>query len=458
MLEKNIFLNTQPIVENATKTENGIQKIDLRESNDGENISQEKKEINKLAIAHGTVYKKLLEAIASHDNITDTELNDFLNENLIKIPKPAQELYKKGLEMLIHEIEKNKKLLDMHRGDEVSYLTNDLLASLELSDEKIAELKLLEENSDMDEPLPGVPILNLSYKIGKELRNGGHLPSGYMAVMSPSDKQPSYVVMGKSPITPLDGGYPRKIHEDEIRFDHSLKIHEIHHFVWELLERSGFTRKAEDDDVNRRDYFELFRHEMVANIVSDGPIGMASFNTQYSYSNREFSNEMKKYQEYLTFLYYSKCQGDKKPLKFIYPIMVSRNFNEFTKKTFELIDINEENFQDILGGFYIQMRSSFCRSSELKLIESKALSILSELCPIKFSQQQLLDLCTKLLCNKAQEKLINQNNTAIDEKIVKEEAETIVAFVNGLTEDKIDINTVIQELISLSHFEVDAKN
>lgn len=289
-----------------------------------QNLLEARKAISEVT---GGEYVLFLEKVLlSTEELSD----DFIEDSLEKIPHFSRAFYRRGFDVLKKEIRKNKALLDVHKGSEKEFIIGNLIDDL---DEDVlerwgisgAELKEGIEDCEYKEVAGGIPLVGLTHEIRSPLVRIGKLsPEGWTTIMSDAGVCCIFFPLPTMDVSQLES----RIREILGREDARIGKHELHHVIWGLLERGNFSREPNDPDPEVRKAFHILRHELVAHILSNSSIDGAILNFQSE--NKEVNRIVDGIQARVSAVFQRAIEGGISVENFIYPILVSRNFEELS--------------------------------------------------------------------------------------------------------------------------------
>jgi len=133
------------------------------------------KSFRKIAFETGKFYTDFIDVLLKSKN--STEQKEQSQELINSLPIPMKKLYQKGVETLLKEIERNKRIMDKHRGQEKDFLMREFVTNLVISpeghlpewfeetyNEHVPNTSNIKEY-EYSEPAPGIPILYLKKSI-----------------------------------------------------------------------------------------------------------------------------------------------------------------------------------------------------------------------------------------------------------------------------------------------------
>jgi len=230
------------------------------------NVASSVESKRKIALETGKFYNSLIDTYLEAK--TPEEQLEQTSHLIEELPNPMKKLYNKGLKVLQEELEKNYSLLEQHRGNEVRYLLSILLNRLSLEEQEISaeQIKEILQHADMAqfiEPSPGVAVIQASENFFGLLKKFGIFTDGTHAVCFNSNNpdEPSFLMFNN--VSP-----EQNFTEDssEMKKDSAIR-HELHHFIWNFLQKRAFTRGVYEAPLESIQAFANFRHEVAAYII-----------------------------------------------------------------------------------------------------------------------------------------------------------------------------------------------
>jgi len=217
----------------------------------------------KMAETIGKLYNHLIESVLCSNNDLDDEDIEVL---LRDVPGHAKKLCLEGLMILRDEIRKNKDILKKHEGAEKEFIINEYIQYSDLQGKGI-------NITNIDEEIKECTYTELAGGIALR-RAGTGSPDGWTTSISNDGASfifyPLLAQMKESDLAPW-----LKEHLTESRLRGGK--HELHHFIWGLLERGGFAREPNDTSPEQREVFLNIRHELIAHIFSESQVENAIF-------------------------------------------------------------------------------------------------------------------------------------------------------------------------------------
>ncbi|MCR4285535.1 MAG: hypothetical protein NUW00_01430 [Candidatus Kaiserbacteria bacterium] len=296
----------------------------------------------KMSETIGELYKQIIEGVlCSNSELDDATIEDLLRD----IPEHAKRLCFDGLMILRGEIGKNKNILNEHEGEEKEFIINEYIQHSELEKKGVNITDINDEikNCTYTELAGGIPLIGLTHSIWTALRRAGTgSPDGWTTSISNNGVSfifyPLLAQMKESDLAPW-------LKEHYIKQGLLSKKHELHHFIWGMLERGGFARESNESSSELREAFLNIRHELIAHIFSESGIENAIFahNPNDSHVIDQINSIIGIFSSIGNTILIDKMADQGTCLElFFYPIMKSRNFNELrdnliqTAKTYNI--------------------------------------------------------------------------------------------------------------------------
>ncbi len=190
-------------------------------------------------------------------------------ERLKLLPDSARVFFEKAIRRFNEELEENRRLIEIHRGQEVEYLFGALITSMQKEVGELGAALKAQGRAVFLEPSPGVCIIQVDIDIFNLLKSHGlvHAEGGAVCFASDRRDEPSFLVVRRmSKEEGLTGDSERIKKHPAVR-------HEFHHFIWNFLKREkGLLRQVVEDSPEREKAFEVFRDEMMAYIIEERPL------------------------------------------------------------------------------------------------------------------------------------------------------------------------------------------
>jgi len=229
-----------------------------------ENNRQAFLEREKLAIETGKTYAEVLDILLSSES-TDKKERCF---GLIKnMPPASRTLFEKGVNLVFDQINSNQDILKEHKDNEIGFLFDHVLSDLNIPETEANNVRSLVAESQLLEPTAGIPIIAIDRRLLRRVfyMAGQEIPPGQdvnFCAHGVSPKEPTFIVISKNT------GEEYQIGKNQRQYD-DLK-HELNHFVWRQMEKSGFARKITGENTTEKEAFGRFRSESIAYLLMDG--------------------------------------------------------------------------------------------------------------------------------------------------------------------------------------------
>ena len=306
-----------------------------------ESSSQEAK--RKIAETTGKFYKAVVDLYLAPGEELPKRISAIkLTKSL---PAPMQRLFRTGLAHFGVELRANKGLIGDDKEEEKLLLLRKAAAITgapigttvgerflytwsKISDvtERADEVKLIE-------PTPGLAILEVPPDLYQTIRDKSEKDQrSEHAVTFNSMKgsnDPTFIVMQTPTKEFLD---PRhSLHPER------TKRHEVHHFMWNFLERSSFTRPPNEWGWERTIAFQQFRNEMAAYVNKNWRnLGYVQIEGLVYNAPDEIKEEAKVTRD-LAILCQQIAAAKNIPREsFLYPVMASDSFSDLEKRLLDL--------------------------------------------------------------------------------------------------------------------------
>lgn len=302
---------------------------------DTEKNEKSDKIFKKLASETGKFYNDFLDILIKSKSISNQQKS--IEKLINSLPIHMQKLYKKGVENFFDQVRENHKILEKHKNEENKFLMKEFVRQkitnikkddlVKRFDDFYTELSTLEQDSEYFEIIPGIPVL----KIRKEIFDtfyGSEKYSGEL-IITP---ELIFFVTTKN-------------------FDYYLDMkHELNHLIFNFLKRSCYLRQEKQLDIYG---FERFREEIVGYILSerfkDGDFVLnillqapeKFYGVLVGTKNKDILKKIRTISIFISKLIITGHTLNIKMYDFIYPCLISRNFEELLNNCKRLIPKDE---------------------------------------------------------------------------------------------------------------------
>ena len=330
-------------------------------------IAEQKEQLSssfkKLAKDHGEFYTGLIETIL--EDISETEKEKKVNILLNKLPPHLKKLYQEGWKRFKQEANKNKKLLDQHRGQEIEYLLSKISeyrGKNQIEIKKVVEEDILEAKNKIIyiEPYPGIPILEVEGAYSDKIALIPKTLGGKFWSTNDTERCPSFFIIKKNILDKLSP---------------SVIKHELCHIIQDFLDRAGFLRKIRESRPEYKEAFWHFRNELLAYILDETNIMKLDVSKRLIYSkNKEILEIASSARDFLGLCMKIAVQKGIYPEDFLYPIAQARNFAEIKEKGAKIVSFLDLTDKNIIEMFFKEYsEKGFIRELEKEIIEKAGL-------------------------------------------------------------------------------------
>lgn len=296
----------------------------------------------ELAQATGTFYHRMIDICVTPQ--AETQREQSLRTAIEALPTELGPLYKKGTELFIKGLHKNKDLIDsMEDVDGEETLVKDRLLerAFRLTEHTPAARKtfftaLADKTVEYEEPIPGLPIIRVDDAAAEIFYDYGILPDSGDAYFEPgSPDMPSFLIVKIPDPTSEYFEEDQKHREKQVR-------HETHHFMWNMLTESGFILPTKETG-ELAEPFTLYRDELAAHMINDRVETGNLWHQSMVYSRDPKVIEKARETGELAYLC-TKLAKTKNidPQTFLYPVMKAQTFQEIKSNIIEITPIDEE--------------------------------------------------------------------------------------------------------------------
>lgn len=325
----------------------------------------------KIAAETGKFYNSLIDSYLEVKTLEEQqEQTGALIEGL---PGPMKKLYGEGLSRFQKELTENHTLLEQHRGDEVGYLLGATMAAKGKSTEEMGQIFQQIDKAKFIEPSPGIAIIQVEKDFFRLLEEHGIVSakSHYSTIINYRGG-PSFLVIQRLSLE-------KSMAEDNEQAEVNRAMrHEIHHFIWNFLQRGGhYLRAVAESSPEQTKAFSNFRDEVAAYIIQDfvGGVGMIEPELLTYTENGEILKIATDARDFATFCVKVARQNGVDPQNFLYASMSSRNFAEL-KDTFATLTPLEKIDQQSVAGLYSAWEFAYMAAPKVaELLERKGLAI-----------------------------------------------------------------------------------
>lgn len=291
----------------------------------------------RLARATGAFYKDAFDLMLNP--LPQKNSQEALTHLVDSIPQDAhllRPLYKEGITRVQQNLETNKAILTKHaeehreKGGEASFLLSSMLQAKGQSGEEAARVasEILDGHGTYAEPTGGVPIVLVDAEGMGKLRAAGGLQEaagGLFYRFKVGEDEVQFVIAEVANKDLKEGA------ADKAHLDQTVR-HEGQHFLWYLLEDSGFAR-APQGHPHEQKAFTLFRHEVGAHIVGEDT---QQIDLKYS-NDPDVQDVAVRMQELVQTCVTEGKNENLDPHAFLYPILSARNFEELERNLLAIL-------------------------------------------------------------------------------------------------------------------------
>ncbi|MDD3808366.1 MAG: hypothetical protein PHG49_02395 [Candidatus Pacebacteria bacterium] len=277
------------------------------------------KSFKKMANETGKFYTSCIDALLECKTLSSQQKR--LKQLVDSLPKPMQKLYQKGIDSFLEQTRKNQEILSKKRGEKRYVLLKEILKAnptFKIKDfndffNKINEID--ESAVKYKELSPGIPLIRIKQELYEGLIN----------------KQISSMCI-------LLNGLLFIITKNKI--SKNILKHELSHFIFHFLKKDKYLRQERDKSWNK---FSRFRNEIVAYIMQQS-FKNINFISERLMDEKEKINtlviktkdgkELNRANKTINFLFFSMVVGSKMGVDmndFIFPCLISRDYNELIK-------------------------------------------------------------------------------------------------------------------------------
>jgi len=287
-----------------------------------------------------------------------SQQQELIEELISSLPVPMQKLYKKGVESFLRQVKKNHENLEQTKGKEKELLMIGLIKSIliQANNYSDANLKITfnkmmtdQQHFEYSELVPGIPMLKINNEFLQLL--SGNVEDFGMFCSTPVI---SFIVSGADDVSD------------------KISKHELSHCIFYFLTKDNYLREANDIEKNN---FQWFCEEIVGYILSKD-FKKRDFVKKYVFGDSSNLNgvflqlddqeSLKKVNDILKAIFMFMMSGHRLNIKmdnFIYPCLISRNFDELldncgrivpqaeTKKMIEEIETKKIDLDKLIDDF-----------------------------------------------------------------------------------------------------------
>ncbi len=337
MTEKRLSIGFDSPVENNDESPHNPTPV--REGN----VEFAESEVKTIARETGRAYNGFID-IYLEEGAADNK-QEKINQLLESLPESMKKLYGKALATFNEELQLNNTILEKYRGAEAEGLLRAVMQYGGKTEEEMAEVFNNLHHTKYVEPTKGVPIIEADNEFFNTLLQNGVAPEGGHAVHFAADRQDaSFMLMRKSkPGTP----------EADSHAKNKWTRHEFHHFIWNFLTRSGFLREPKDNNPQFNEAFEHFRDELVAYVIQESGIQERDVAGALAYTtDKEIIKVATDTRNFVSLCIQLGRQKGMKWEHFVYPGMVSVNFEDVKEKYAAAVKVEKKLNRDTLETLY----------------------------------------------------------------------------------------------------------
>ncbi len=324
----------------------------------------------KIAAENGKFYNSLIDTYLEAKTPEEQQVQ---TAKLIEaLPGPMKKLYEEGLNRFQEELTENHGLLEQHRGDEVRYLLSAVMQSQGKSAEEMEQILQQVDKARFIEPSPGVAIIQAEKDFFRLLKEHGVVLAEGHAVNFGSDNrgEPSFLMVQRMSLE-------KSLAEDNSQTKgHSLVRHELHHFIWNFLQRRGdFLREVAESSPELTKAFRYFRDEIAAYIIEGRGVGGIEPELLTYTEDSEILKLASDARDFATICIEVAKQKGVNPQTFLYASMSSRNFTEL-KDSFATLTPLEKIDQESVAALYSAWAGNYRAAPKVaELLERKKIVI-----------------------------------------------------------------------------------
>lgn len=377
----------------------------------------------KIAEETGRFYNSLIDTYL--EATTLKERRKKINLLLEGLSTPLKKLYGEGLKKLEEELSADYSLLEQHRGDEILYLLGSVMASERRSPEEMEQIFQHIDKAKYIEPSPGVAIIQVEQDFFSLLKDHGIVleEAHAIAFRSNNPSDPSFLMIQR---LSLD----KNVLEDSEQAKKNQYVrHELHHVLWNFLERRGdYLRNVAESSPERTAAFRFFRDEVAAYIISGRDIGSIDPDCLVYTQDKELLKIASDARDFVAICIDFGKKNNIHPQSFLYASMSSRNFTELKNNFTTLTPLEKIDIQSVQELYDIYSHRYGKASKIVELIERKGLAVSG-----KVIEEAGLNYI-----------LSNQNIRSMGEVFSK--IKNLKRFANEVTSDIIDEDGLLNKI------------
>ncbi len=311
----------------------------------------------QMAQEHGAIYNRFIDICLSKrpSAVTQSAIEQLFEQ----APRDLAGLYNYALGHFQEELEYNHALLETHRGDEPSYLLQQVINDEKITDDGIVA-NIPGDPLRYTEPIPGLAIVQVEHEQFDYLVERGVTGGDGDAVTlkAPSRQLPSFMIVRRRRLL-------RGIDEEGVNSSQVPTVrHEFHHFLWNFLERGGVVPEPQESSVERNRAMESVREELVAYILEgDSFVHTSAWDISYA-KDRDLLSEISAVPQLVAAGKRVLAAKNIDPSVYVYPIMTSRSFKELIFKIEAFTPLEGEIDDLTLKSFYSLWQRSYGRYGE----------------------------------------------------------------------------------------------
>ncbi|VVB51273.1 Uncharacterised protein [uncultured archaeon] len=211
--------------------------------------------LNRLGRLHGEFYLGILDTVLSDAPPEGKQAQ--IRQQIGSVPAPMRTVYSEGFSRLTERMGENASIIRAHQGGEAAFLLGYLARAQGKTEDDVAQIMAGISMASYHEPYPGVPVVEVKTPLyeGTLAKIGVVPPSAPHIAVIGDEGEPSFLLMRQDLIN-------RPANRSSVK-------HELHHLMWEFLDRSGFLRQVNEESPERAAGFSRFRSEFAAYIISE---------------------------------------------------------------------------------------------------------------------------------------------------------------------------------------------